>query len=364
MDEFTSNFYKFLSAYSDKKYSTATDIGEKLSAATDTLTELNPDSTFVTIQTFLGKCYYRLNKPEKAAETIEKALNRKVKMNQTNDKQYAFLLDNCGLYLLSADKYEEGLKKSSEALTIMNNLPDMAVTVDMQGVCSHIAEGYYYTKQYSDAILYEIKTLNIIEKLNGKHSDEYIDELPYLSKYYRAAGDDKKADQVDSDVDTIRKEYEDGQVDLPDPDARDLTSAEECHKYAYEAYRCADYYLSHTVAADHMDQCLNYIVGWSQASADVEVVFGKTESDLLKKDETKPIAIAYIAGCVKYAIENNDSTFNRDIYNSAFVDMLNFYLGNKEILGKVKSLDKFVDVYNNKGKDELDEMIDKNYPGE
>ena len=69
-----------------------------------------------------------------------------------------------------------------------------------------------------------------------------------------------------------------------------------------------------------------------------------------------------MAGVIKYGIDNEDSTFTPEMYNSAFIDMLNYYIANRELTGKVKVLDKFIDAYN-KGRDELDEMIQKNYPG-
>ena len=53
-DQQSSSFMQllsdFLSAYSDKKYSTAAEMGEKLAQGCDTVTEINPDSLYAGIQ--------------------------------------------------------------------------------------------------------------------------------------------------------------------------------------------------------------------------------------------------------------------------------------------------------------------------
>lgn len=69
-----------------------------------------------------------------------------------------------------------------------------------------------------------------------------------------------------------------------------------------------------------------------------------------------------MAAIIKYSIENEDSTFSPDMYHDAFIDMLNYYIANRELTGKVKSLEKYINAYN-KGPEELDEMINKAYPG-
>ncbi len=352
----------FLSAYSDKKYSTAAEMGEKLAQGCDTVTEVNPDSLYAGIQLALGRCYSRLNRYEKAGLATDKGADRLRAKGMTKNITYANLLDNAGFYYLSDRQYEKGLQRSLAALDVYSQYPDKAVTQDMQAVYSHIGEGYYNTKKYQDAIVYQIKTLNISEKLNGKHSDDYINELTYLAKYYSAAGEDKKADAVNADIDKLQREVEDGQVDLPDVDSRDFSTAEECHKYNYEAYRCADFFLNHYLSNDNIDKCAKYIMSWLASTKDVNCGLGKVETELLTNDKTKGYAVAYMAAIIKYSIENEDSTFSPDMYHDAFIDMLNYYIANRELTGKVKSLEKYINAYN-KGPEELDEMINKAYPG-
>lgn len=43
------------------------------------------------------------------------------------------------------------------------------------------------------------------------------------------------------------------------------------------------------------------------------------------------------------------------------IDMLNFYLGNRDLTGEVKYLEKYINVYN-KDKNKFYEMIEKNFP--
>lgn len=353
---------QFYTAYSDNKFSTAADLGEKLAQSCDTVTSENTDSLYAGIQMALGRCYFRLNRYEKAALAADKGAERLKAKGMSHDLTYVFLRDNAGLYYLSDKQYEKGLERSMEALKVLSDYPDKEVSNDMQVIYSHLGDGYYGIGKYQDAIVYQIKALNISEKLNGKHSEDYINELGYLAKYYESAGEDKKAEAVNDDIDKLQRETEDGQVDLPDADTRDLSTTELCHKYSYEAYRCASYYLDHYLSNTHIDQCAKYIITWLASTKDVNASLGKIETELFSNNKTKGYAVAYMAGVIKYGIDNEDSTFTPEMYNSAFIDMLNYYIANRELTGKVKVLDKFIDAYN-KGRDELDEMIQKNYPG-
>lgn len=118
----------FLSAYSDKKYSTAAEMGEKLAQSCDTVTEVNPDSLYAGIQLALGRCYSRLNRYEKAGLATDKGADRLRAKGMTKNITYANLLDNAGFYYLSDRQYEKGLQRSLAALDVYSQYPDKAVT--------------------------------------------------------------------------------------------------------------------------------------------------------------------------------------------------------------------------------------------
>lgn len=346
-------------AYSNEDFSKAASKCIELAATADSLKKSDSDSIYISAEAYLARCYFRSSKPELAAKAADKALERMEKIGRTTEKYYAIMLDNAGLYYLGFDA-ATGLKRSLEALRVMNNYPDEAVSKDMQIILMHVAEGYHDIGKYQDAIVYEIRALNLTDKLCGKHSSEYIEELPYLSQYYRSAGEDKKAEDIDNEAEKLQDEYDNGERDVPDPDEHDLSSAEECHTYKYEAYRCADYYLNHKLSAQYMNRCMSYLTLWTVSSPDVNIEIGENESKLAGNEKSLPYYIGYLAGCVKYALDEEDSTFTEDMYNSAMVDLLNFYIGNRELTGKVKYLESFVDAYN-KSKDKFAELLNKSY---
>ncbi len=363
IDELTDSL---LSLYKEAQYTSAINLADEIEAQLDTATRADKDSLFCTLQVFKGKSYYRKNQSQKAIDALDRGIQRwESKIGKKGD-QYAFMLDNQGLYYISVGdsvSSQKGLQRTLQALNVINDIPDKAVSSDMQGVLCHIAEAYSDVKMPKDAIVYEIRCLNICEKLNGKHSEEYINELPYLSKYYLEAGDTVNADKTDLDKETLKNEYDKGQRDLPNADQRDFTSAEVCHKYSYEALRCADFYLNHLITSNYMDQCRVYLMNWVVASPDIKINAPESYAKLLKDKNGLPYFVAYIAGCVKYSIENEEKEYSPLMHYSATIDMLNFYINNKELTGKVKSLDKAISLYN-KSEDALVNYIVEQYPKE
>ncbi len=351
----------FLAAYNDEAYSKAIALGNSISERLSKSNNPYADSVYNVVQLYIGKSYFRLEKPLEAARTAYNAVKKLREMGVGESMQCSIMLDNAGMYYTSAEKVDSGLQCSLEALQIINRYPDKAVTTDMQSTLMHIAESYYYAGKYQEAIIYEIRALSVLEKLNGRYSKEYMDEMQYLTEYYRKAGQEKKASDNEAELQKIQDGYDDGQRDLPDADLRDLSSAAECHRYNYEAYRCADYLLSHRLTSAYFSQCFKYLLMWSVASSDITVSIGENEAKNFSSDKSKPYFAAYLAGCTKYALENNEKTFTPEMFNNAMIDMLNFYLGNRDLTGEVKYLEKYINVYN-KDKNKFYEMIEKNFP--
>lgn len=233
--------------YQKQNYATTCKLAEQAVQALDTAQQPEADSLRVRANWLMSKSYYRDKKPAQAAQAIDRAIGIMAKNGQMNDLNYAFYLDNSSMYHASARDYETAVKRSAQAIQALGKFPDMAVSSDMATTLFHQAENYYYTKKTADAIAAERSALDVMEKLKGLHSKEYIGELPYLEMYYRALGDERNANATSALADTLQKELDNGIADIPDPSARDLTKPEVCHQYAYEAYRCACYYLEQRV---------------------------------------------------------------------------------------------------------------------
>lgn len=363
-EKINKQFAEMAQAYNQDRYAAVVNIGEPLAAMLDTMGLAYTDSVFLTTESVLSRAYYRLEQPAKAAESVEKILERMKKLKMTGTDTYAFMLDNAGMYYLTCGDNEKAFQYSLAAQDSLMKIPGMDIGVHMATIQVRLAEEYSALGKKQEAVIQEIKALNMLDQIHGQHSQEYIDELEYLAKYFRDAGQEKKATDTEAKAERLQKEFDDGVRDVPDPNDRDLKSADECHKYRYEAYRCADYYLSHNLNegdADQKQNCVQYLMDWTQNAKDINVVFNEEGAKLLEDEKGIFYVMAYIAGCVKYALENNDTTFSYDMYSSAMVDALNYYVNNNEITGKVKYLDKYVGAYK-KGEDKLVAMLQKNYP--
>lgn len=363
-EKIKKQFNEIAQAYDQQRYAAVINKGEPLASSLDTIGQAYTDSVFITTETLLSRSYYRLTQAAKAAEAVEKILERMKKLGMTGSDTFAFMLDNAGLYYLSSGDNEKALQYSLAAQDSLMKVPGMDIGKHMSAIQIRLAEEYSALGKKQDAVIQEIKALNMLDQIYGQHSQEYIDELPYLAKYFRDAGQEKKATETETKVDRLQKEFDDGVRDVPDPNDRDLKSVDECHKYRYEAYRCADYYLSLNLNEGDITQrqnCVQYLIDWSQNSNDIRIVFNEEGAKLLEDDKEMFYALAYVAGCVKYAIENNDTTFSYDMYSSAMVDALNYYVNNCELTGKVKYFDKYVAAYK-KGEDNLVALLKKNYP--
>lgn len=107
---------------------------------------------------------------------------------------------------------------------------------------------------------------------------------------------------------------------------------------------------------------MGYLGRYAIQSPDVSIVVGEDEAKLMKEEKNQVYVVAYLAGCVKYAFENREKGFTPQMYASATVSVLNFYIKNRDLTGKVKYLEKYVDTFNKKGPDALEQQINKNYP--
>ncbi len=310
------------------------------------------DTTYIKQFAFSAKLYYRNEQPEMAAKIIEQAAQLYADNVSNSDALYAFYLDNLSLYQSSNNEYNKAKENSRKALTIYEKLGQQ--DFDLAIILMHMAEASHYCGESQEALKYEIRSLNIIKKLCGEHSDEYIGELPFLQKYYQAVNDEKNVQRVGEKIEKLQKEKDDGFVDLPE--LIEFKSAELCHEHNDDAVKCIQYYLTHTIRASQMEQAAQYIMAWSVASGDVNIVIGEEVGSLAASKESMPYLVGFMAAYSYVCLRDNVKDLNEAQLMDVFDILLQFYEPNSSLTGKVELLDKYLKL---KEKGKLEKEIHK-----
>lgn len=295
------------------------------------------DSTYIKELAFSAKLYYRNMQPEEAAKTIEKAAQLYAKHISDSNDNYAFYLDNLSLYQITIKEYDKARDNCRKALTIYEKLGRN--DYDLAIILMHMAESSYYSGQEREALTYELRSLNILKKVCGEHSDEYIGELPFLQKYYQAVGDEKNAKRIEESIEKLKKEKEEGIVDLPEPVK--FENEETCRAHNADAMKCIRYYLTHKLSAPQMNQAAQYIFNWVVASGDVSIVIDEEIGSLATSVEGMAYHIAYMAAYSYYCLSEDVKKLDEKLFMDAIDVLLQFYEPNREQTGKVELLDKY-----------------------
>jgi tetratricopeptide (TPR) repeat protein len=314
------------------------------------------DTTYIKGLAFSAKLYYRNKQAKEAASAVEKALQLYADNISTSDELYAFYLDNLSLYQISTEEYDKAKENCRKALTIYEQLGKK--NYDMAIILMRMAEICHYSNENQEAIKYELRSLNVISTVCGKHSDEYINELPFLQKYYQAVGDEKKASEIESTIERLKKETADGIVDLPEP--MQFKSAAICHDHNYDAMKCIKYYLTHKLAAKQMNQAAQYILNWTQASDEVSIPIDEDIAQLATSEKTLPYLIAYFAAYSYYCLDHKVKTLDEKLFYYSIDILLQFYKPNSELTGKVKMLENYLSLQKNgKLEKEISKVFEK-----
>uniref|UniRef100_A0AB33IMT6 Tetratricopeptide repeat protein n=1 Tax=Prevotella sp. GTC17253 TaxID=3236793 RepID=A0AB33IMT6_9BACT len=305
----------------------------------------------------LGKCQYRLEQIEKAVVSAQEAVDIYGKHVSNDDAQYAFLLDNLALYQGSAKDTKSALDNSKKALQIyetkLENNHDMAV------ILMHVAENSSYEGLHADAVKYELRALGVLKQLYGEHSQQYLEEVPYLEKYYKMNDEMDKASKLAERIKTLTEETNAGKADLPP--MMEFKTAEECTQHKNDMLRYCNYYLNHALSAEQMGDAGQYIFRWIATTDLINVYIGSNEAKLFNTVTGMQFMPSYMAGCAVYAIKNNTKEFSLDLYKYAIIAALNHYSANKKILKKpVKEMDKYLNLYE-KNPDKFYQELEKNY---
>ena len=303
---------------------------------------------------FLGKYYARNQQLEEAIKTLRKATLLYEEHISSSDGSFAYYLDNLAFYLSAAHQTEEAELIGKRSLGIYEKIGKR--DEHLAAILMHLAEICHENKHYQEAIQYELRSLSIIKKLMGEHSDEYINELSYLQKFYESAGEKDRADNLKERIDKLVKERNEGYVDLPK--LVEFKTPEICHMHNNDALRCCAYFLTHRLSAPNMNEAAKYILNWSYSTADVHIEINEMIGQFLTNQNEMAYMIAYTAATSYYCLTENHEMLDEEGYLRVMHTLLDFYNQNKDLSGKIDSLENYLKLRN---KDKLDKLLSKDY---
>lgn len=296
------------------------------------------DSAYLCNKAFLGKIYYRLRKAEEAAKITTEAAEEYGEHVSNKDENYAFYLDNASIYWASINEFAKAKELSRRSLTVYEQLGKQ--DFDLANILIHMAENCDGNGQPQEAIKYDLLALNLLKKITGEHSDNYIEELGYLQRYYEHAGDANNAKKTKEHAERLAEEKEQGYVDLPEP--IQFKTPEICHEHNDDALTCIAYYLTHMLSAPNMNQAAQYVINWSVASEDVNIAIGEKLSKLALSQESMPYFTAFIAASSYYCLTENVKQLDEPLFVKAVTALLQFYEPNRKLTGKVEVLENYL----------------------
>ena len=330
------------SYFNEKQYASALNTyGELQKLLNANLTE--GDSLVIDNYVKQANCYSLLDKFDKAIELTKNAVALQKKYHGT-DKLYAFYLDNLSVYQNVVNDYESALKNLQEAENIYQKLG--CIDIDFADILAHKSTSLAALEKYTDAISTELRALDLKAAISGVHSDEYIEEAPYLVNYYTAAGMMDEAATFENKIKELKKEAEEGIADIPSE--INFKTAAETKEHKWEVLRCANYILEHYPSASQMNNALNYMINWISETEMLHLVSGSVE-EKFSKDKTGLLFMAYVASCIKYAFDEDSFTMDRYMFGSALVAVVNYYRAclEKKFIKKNKFCDEIINAYNN-----------------
>ena len=312
------------------------------------------DSAYLCNKAFLGKIYYRLRKAEEAAKITTEAAEEYGEHVSNKDENYAFYLDNASIYWASINEFAKARELSRRSLTVYEQLGKQ--DFDLANILIHMAENCDGNGQPQEAIKYDLLALNLLKKITGEHSDNYIEELGYLQRYYEHAGDANNAKKTKEHAERLAEEKEQGYVDLPEP--IQFKTPEICHEHNDDALTCIAYYLTHMLSAPNMNQAAQYVINWSVASEDVNIAIGEKLSKLALSQESMPYFTAFIAASSYYCLTENVKQLDEPLFVKAVTALLQFYEPNRKLTGKVEVLE---DYLKEQEKGKLEKQLHKDF---
>lgn len=120
-----------------------------------------------------------------------------------NDVHYVELLYRKTCLLNEMGHFADALPVAIQLLDIAT--PDLVGEDGMAVLLSQAAELSFFCRKLPQAITYEVRALHIIAELYGEESDEYLEEAPYLQKYFEENGQHDKAQQLARKLEKLLK---------------------------------------------------------------------------------------------------------------------------------------------------------------
>lgn len=297
------------------------------------------DSLYIMRTALLAKAYFRDQQTDMAISSIDKAINLYGKYKSDRDTLYAFYLDNKALYLNAKEDYKAALPLVRKALDIYEPLHKR--DYDMAMILIHMAEACHFNNLHQDAIRYELRGLDIYKELFGEASEPYVSELNYLKQYYEGAGDTQKASQVKKQMVQLAAKIKEKEKGVQ---YAQFASAEECREHNADALKAAKTYLNGRIDDKNSVDAAAYVMGWSQASPDINIVVADENMYYLQNQWQ---LLAYFCGCTEYALEQQQKDFSPEMHVAAMKRTLEHYKANRTLTGIVAEMETLSNLEKN-----------------
>ena len=289
------------------------------------------DSLYILRTALLAKAYFRDQQIDQAIGSIDKAINLYGKYKSDKDTLYAFYLDNKALYLNAKKDYKAALPLVRKALDIYEPLHKR--DFDMAMILIHMAEACHYNDLHQDAIRYELRGLDLYKELFGEETETYLEELSYLKHYYEGAGETQKVRQVETQMNQLAAKIKEKDNGVK---YAQFASAEECREHNADALTAAKTYLNGRIDEQKSVKAAAYVMGWTQASPDINVVIADENMYYLGNQWQM---LAYFCGCTVYALEQQQKDFSPEMHIAAMKRTLEHYKANRQLTGIVAEME-------------------------
>ncbi|MBR5728899.1 MAG: tetratricopeptide repeat protein [Prevotella sp.] len=289
------------------------------------------DSLYILRTALLAKAYFRDQQIDQAIGSIDKAINLYGKYKSDKDTLYAFYLDNKALYLNAKKDYKAALPLVRKALDIYEPLHKR--DFDMAMILIHMAEACHYNDLHQEAIRYELRGLDLYKELFGEETETYLEELSYLKHYYEGAGETQKVRQVETQMNQLAAKIKEKDNGVK---YAQFASAEECREHNADALAAAKTYLSGRIDEQKSVKAAAYVMGWTQASPDINLVIADENMYYLGNQWQM---LAYFCGCTVYALEQQQKDFSPEMHIAAMKRTLEHYKANRQLTGIVAEME-------------------------
>lgn len=323
-----------LSLFKEKNYGQAL-IRYESAATMRQKMNIEKDTMFEKDLLFQGKCYFRLRRIEEAVDRAQKLVDHYATNFNKSDSVYTLYLDNLALYQASAGNFVDAEKNSREALIIYEKL--MRNDFDLAIILEHLAESCNRNGKSAEAANHEIRALNILKTIYGEHSDNYLDEIVYLKKYYENNSNADKAQKLQETIDRLKRECEVQNIKIPEM----FATPERCRLNNRNILSGAKQYLDCNLKKTNVSEISEAILLWTKTSEDMTVEVDSTMASFLEKKDYIPLFVAFMAAVTEYSLENHIKQIDTTGLKLIKQRVEGFYRRNKETFGKCREIEKW-----------------------